>query len=320
MKSITEAQGLNGKRVIVRVDWSVPVQSGKVLNDYSIKRSLPTIEYLREAGAKVILLSHAEDKGDSLLPVFEHVKNFLPLTFGDSSDIVLYENLRLDDREENNSEEYARELAGMGDIFINEAFSVSHRRHASIVGLPKFLPSYIGFEFSDEVKNLSEAFHPPHPFLLILGGAKSETKLPLVEKFINIADHIFIGGAVAREASEMPFAKSSKVIFPIGDISALDSNDETLAMLEEKIINSSMVIWNGPLGKYEIGYREGTLSLAKIISKHSKKSIVGGGDTLAALTELDILDKFSFVSTGGGAMLEFLATETLPGIEVLNVE
>lgn len=312
MRSITDAENLGGKRVIVRVDWNVPLdyRSGQavVVDDFRIRKSLPTLEYLKNAGAKIIIASHLEPAGASLAPFGGYV----------SSDMKILGNLRNNPGEAANSPEFAAELASLADIYVNEAFSVSHREHASIVGVPKLLPSFAGLRFVEEVEELSKAFNPPHPFLLILGGAKLETKLSLVEKFLDIADSIFIGGVMAKTASESTFATNSKVIFPAGDIAALDSNEETLVMLKEKVKKSSLVIWNGPLGKYEDGYKKGTLSLAKIIAESGKESIVGGGDTLAAINELNILDKFSFVSTGGGAMLDFLATGTLPGIEALN--
>ena len=320
MKSIKEIGDVKGKRVLVRLDWSVPTQDGKVVSDYQIKKSFPTIEYLQKAGAKIILLSHAEKDEDSLLPIFKYVKKFLPLTFIESSDLVLLENLRRDKREKENSEEFSRKLADLGDVFINEAFPVSHRKHASVVGIPKFLPSFAGFQFLEEVKNLSTAFHPEHPFFFILGGAKPETKLPLIEKFMGIADYIFIGGTLAKSAKEMDLTGDSKIIFPVGDIAAPDINKDTLNLFEEKISQSKFIIWNGPLGDYEKGFKGGTLSLAKILADSGKRVIVGGGDTLTIIEELDILDKFSFVSTGGGAMLDFLAKGTLPGIEALNTE
>ena len=318
MKSILEAGNLNGKRVLVRVDWSVPTQDGKVLDDYQIKKSLPTIEYLRNAGAKIVLISHAEKDTDSLLPIFQHVKEYLPLTFIEPSNLVLLENLRQNSGEKENSEVFARTLADMGDIFVNEAFPVSHREHASLVGVPKLIPAYAGLWFAKEIEELSRAFNPPHPFLLILGGAKSETKIPLIEKFLNTADDIFVGGTLARAISEMPISKNPKIAFPVGDIAALDANKETLFLLEEKIKNSEFILWNGPLGNYEKGFKEGTLRLAKILANSGKQVVVGGGDTLAVIEELNILDKFSFVSTGGGAMLDFLAEGTLPGIEALK--
>ncbi len=340
MKLLTETGNLKGKRVLVRVDWSVPTQDGKAINDFQIRKSFPTIEYLRKAGAKITLISHAERDEDSLLDIFNHAKNFLPLTFIKPSNLVLLENLRRNKGEKENSEKFAKELAKHGDIFVNEAFPVSHRVHASVVSVPKLLPSFAGLQFALEVTTLSKAFYPKRPFLFILGGAKFDTKLPLLKKFINIADEIFVGGALANNffkeqgqdvgislVKEGDFGlsellKSGKIILPEDTIKVggkiLDIGFKTLETLKARIIASKQVLWNGPLGQYELGYKVATLELAKLIAEFGHESIVGGGDTISALEELNIVDKFTFVSTGGGAMLDFLASGTLPGIDALK--
>ena len=330
MKSILEAGDLKGKKVLVRVDWNVPIEDGKVVDDFRIKKSLPTLEYLKGAGAKVVIATHLEpeDTDTKLL------QTYVP------KGVRLLENLRANPGEESNSKEFARKLASQIDIYVNEAFSVSHRRHASIVGVPLYLPSYIGLQFALEIKELSKAFYPKKPFLLILGGAKFDTKLPLLKKFIHIADYIFVGGALANNffkeqgvdighslASEGNFGlkellNTGKIILPedtiIKDGKILDAGPRTMENLKSIISASKLVLWNGPLGGYENGYKVATLALAKIISESSCESIIGGGDTIASIKELDLFDKFSFVSTGGGAMLDFLATGTLPGIEALK--
>ena len=312
MKSIREAVDLKDKRVFVRVDWNVPneLHSGQavVTDDFRINKSLPTLEYLKGAGAKVTIATHLESVGSSV----DFLNEYAP------EGIEFLGNLRDNPGEKANSPEFAKELASGFDIYVNEAFSVSHREHASIVGVPLFLPSFAGIQFMEEVNHLSKAFDPPHPFLFILGGAKFETKLPLVEKFLNIADHIFIAGANAKPASKTLLRDNPKIIFSHGDIEALDADHETLESLKSQIENSNFILWNGPLGKYEDGLKEGTLALTKILAESGKPTIVGGGDTLAAIRELNLFDKFAFVSTGGGAMLDFLATGTLPGIEALR--
>lgn len=343
MKSIHEAKNLKGKRVLVRVDWSVPTHNGRVINDYQIRASFPTIHYLREAGAKIVLLSHAEkgeSDNESLLPIFEYVRDLLPLTFIETSDLMLMENVRQNPGEKENSKEFAKELSKLGDIFVNEAFSESHREYASIVGVPEYLPSYAGLRLELEVKELSKAFYPKRPFLFIIGGAKFDTKLPLLKKFTDIADYVFVGGALANnffkeqgkeigkslikdgEYGLAKLLKSGKIILPEDVIEdggrILDAGAITMEKLKDKIANSRLVLWNGPLGLYEIGYKVATLQLAKMISELAHESIIGGGDTLAAIKELNIQDKFSFVSTGGGAMITFLAKGTLPGIEALS--
>ena len=298
MRSITEAGDLSGKRVLVRVDWS----DG---DDFRIQATKPTLDFLSQSGAKIILATHIDEGARDL-------EQFVP------AGAQLLSNLRENAGEEANSEDFAKELASQADIYVNEAFSVSHREHASIVGVPKFLPSYAGLRFLEEVENLSKAFNPTHPFLLLLGGAKIETKLPLVEKFSKIADTIFVGGAMAVKAAEMGLQENYGVMFPTGDLAALDANEETLRILRAKIIEARFIVWNGPLGKYEAGYTKYTNELAQAIAEAEAETIVGGGDTLSAIQSLNILDKFSFVSTGGGAMLEFLAKGTLPGVIALE--
>ncbi|MEX0919196.1 MAG: phosphoglycerate kinase, partial [Parcubacteria group bacterium] len=308
MKSVREIENLDGKRVLVRVDWNVPIVDGVVADDFRIKKSMPTLEFLKNAGAKVIIATHFSGDESS----FSLLNQYVPLG------AELLSNLRQDSGEEENNESFAKSLVEKADVYVNEAFSVSHREHASIVGVPKFLPSYAGLLFVQEVSELSKVFKPSHPFLFILGGAKFETKLPLVEKFLEIADTIFIGGLLAGSAVKTSLKEKEKIVFPHGDIDALDVDDETISMLEEKINTASFILWNGPLGNYENGYKNGTLALASLIADSGKTSVVGGGDTLATIKELGIEDKFTFVSTGGGAMLDFLATGTLPGIEALN--
>lgn len=306
MKSISEAKDLKGKRVLVRVDWNVPISESKVRDDFKIKKTFPTIEFLKSAEAEIILATHLETgKIEDLIQYVPEGAELLP-------------NLRENPGEEENSEKFAIELASKADIYVNEAFAVSHRNHASIVGVPKLIPGYAGINFSQEVSELSKAFSPAHPFLFILGGAKIETKMPLIEKFLNIADDIFVAGLIAKPFSETTLGKQPKISYPHGDITALDIDDETIENLKVKIRNANFILWNGPVGKYENELKKGTLEIAKMIAESGKTSIVGGGDTLAAIQELGLLDKFTFVSTGGGAMLDFLANGTLPGIIALK--
>lgn len=308
MKSILEAGDLKGKKVLVRVDWSVPMKDGKVMDDFQIKATLPTLTYLQQAGAEVMVATHLESLDDSIEPL----KAYLP------TGMTLLPNLRENVGEEANDQGFAQSLASLAEIYVNDAFAVSHREHASIVGVSKLLPSFIGLRFEEEIKALTKAFTPSHPFLLLLGGAKIENKLPLVEKFSTLADSIFIGGAMAVKAHEMNLDQNPKVFLPTGDLAALDANSETLEILKNKINEANFIIWNGPLGKYEDGYTKYTAELAQALANSGKEVIVGGGDTLVFVQSQNLLDKFSFVSTGGGAMLAFLATGTLPGIEALK--
>ena len=278
MKSIQEANIIEGTRVLVRVDWNVPVKDGAVLDNSRIEASVKTINYILERSGKAIILSHLGDGADSLEVVAKEAEKFFPntqvrfvrdpwncsspdckksLEYLNNGGVAIVENLRFW-AEKENDQNFAKKLADLGDIYVNEAFPVSHRAHTSVVALPKLLPHYAGFRFLEEFENLSLAFKPEHPFFFILGGAKFETKLPLVQKFLKIADDIFIGGANALPASGGSFADNSKIIFPVGDIAALDANAETLEVLKLKIENCKFILWNGPLGNYEKGFVAGT--------------------------------------------------------------
>lgn len=373
MKYLREIKELAGVKVLVRLDLNVPVYNGKVVDDFRIRKILPTIAYLQEKKARIILMSHIETPKDkpSLVPVAEHlktlgvqcvfVKNYknalVSIEKLDPGDIVLLENLREYEGEKKNDKNFAKELASFGDIYVNDAFAVSHRKHASVCAITEFIPSYAGLLFEQELKHLSTAFTPDHPFLFVLAGAKFETKLPLIEKFIKIADQIFVGGALANnffkeQGKEIGksmvspdnfnlsrFLDDPKLLLPIdtvvvdgktetkkvgqikSDEMMYDAGPETLALLGQAINNAKYILWNGPLGAYEQGFKQPTLELAKMIAQATEngaKSVIGGGDTLATVAELQIEDKFTFVSTGGGAMLDYLAEGKLPGIEALG--
>ncbi len=368
-RSLNDIGDIEGKRIIVRLDFNIPIQDGKVGDDYRIKKSQQTIDFLREKKAKIIIISHIESEESTLKPVYEYLKNIYPIIFCEDciesgeehiknlkeGEILLFENLRLYDGEKKNDQEFSKKIAAFGDFYVNDAFSVSHRKHASVVGIPKFLKGYMGFQFQAEVENLSKVFNPEHPFLFILGGAKFDTKLPLVEKFLPIVDSLYIAGALSNDfykakgleiglslVSETPpnishLLDNPKVIIPpdaivhgdrgdatkaaeaIGkDEKILDAGPETINQLAKLCSQAKIILWNGPLGNYEGGYKEQTLKLAKIIAESEAASYIGGGDTLAAIAELKLENKFTFISTGGGAMLDFLAQGTLPGIEALK--
>ncbi len=354
MKNITELADLKDVRVLVRLDLNVSIdQSGHVVDDFRIRKSLPTINYLREKGARLILISHIETKDKPTLePVAKHFKKLgvdcffeknYKKVLASKEDIILLENLREHEGEKKNDKKFARELASLADIYVNEAFSVSHREHASVCAITEFIPSYAGFQFDSEVMELAKVFTPEHPFIFILGGAKFETKLPLVDKFIDIADKVFIGGALANDffraqghdigdslvSNPAPdlskFLNNSKLMLPFDHVlkgtAIMDAGMKTVEVLRKEVEKAKFILWNGPVGAYEGGYRVATLEIAEMIAEATSKgakSFVGGGDTLATIAELKLEDSFTFVSTGGGAMLDYLAKGTLPGIEALK--
>lgn len=377
--TVSEAgeSAFRGKRVLLRLDLNVTLSDeGTVEDDFRIQKILPTIRFFREAGARTILLSHiGRGKDDSLLPVFDYLGSKVPLSFAPDlseatvvqsiqtlkdGDVLLLENLRRNDGEENNDIVFAERFAQFADCYVNDAFATSHRKHASIVSLPKLLPAYAGPLFESEIAHLSTVFHPPKPFLFILGGAKFETKLPLIERFIKSADTCFIGGALAHPfflekgyalgASLLPNARqniaplfaSENLLLPL-DVSGIDANGalftkkpielstgdrildagpETLQVLKEKIHEARFVLWNGPIGDYLIpGFGKGTETVVHLLAERHFKDgelVVGGGDTAAVISHLRKEKEFPFISTGGGAMLEYLAMGTLPGIEALK--
>jgi len=368
LKTIEGIKDLKGKRVLLRLDLNVPIENGMVKDDFRIKKSLKTYEYLKENGAKIIIISHIGSGGEmSLAPIARYLKvPLLELKIDaelnkkidemNDGEAIMLENLRKDPREILNENSFSKELASIADIYVNEAFSVSHRKHCSIAGVVEYIPSYYGFLFADEVKNLSMAFKPEHPFIFILGGAKFETKLSLVNKFLDIADKIFICGALAnsfykeagyetgkslvdvKNLNLNEIQKNPKIVLPedvvvetesgeriVKDFTSLqkkeriiDAGPAYLEKIKEAVGSSKFILWNGPIGIFEIGQGETTKEVAKIISESKAKSIIGGGDTLAAIEEMGILDEFTFVSTGGGAMLDFLAYGTLHGIEAMK--
>lgn len=309
MKSITEINNFEGKRVFVRVDWNLPED----MDTSRIEASLETINYIKNNRGIPVIASHYGRGGESIEPVINLAKEKFP-ELGEGVEFM--ENLRQDPREESNDTEFAKHLAAQAEFYVNEAFSASHREHASIVGIPKLLPSFAGINFIKEVESLSKAFNPPHPFLLILGGAKFETKLPLINKFLGLADEIFIGGAMKIHQSLAP--KSEKITFSPDSAEALDASAETLAVIKSKVIKSKFILWNGPLGQFETGHDWGTKELMKIINESGVEAIIGGGDTEDVIDKIKITNLNIHICLSGGAMLDFLANSTLPGIIALG--
>lgn len=369
-KTLRDIESLGGKRVLLRADLNVPVKEGVVTNNYRIKKALPTIEYLRSRGAKVIIVSHlGRDPDESLKPVYEAMLaltelSFVPKLLGQevndaistmqNGEVLLLENLRSDVREQDNDPEFARSLAELADVYVNEAFSASHREHASIVGVPQYIPGFAGLQFEQEVEQLSKALMPESPSLCILGGAKFETKEPFIKAVLARYDKVFLGGALANDAFAAqnlpvgmslvsdhpeglaPLLENEKIMLPVdvtvngpagpyvrrpddvqSDEAILDAGPETVTELGRFIMRAKIILWNGPVGNFENGFSMQTESIARLVADSTAESYVGGGDTEAAIDKLGIAEHFTFVSTGGGAMLDFLVDGKLPGIDAL---
>lgn len=371
--SVKELKNIKGKRVIVRGSLNVPLHKGKVADDFRLRRMLPTLTYLEKKGAKIILIGHiGRDPKETLKPVADHLNKKLGKTVGfapkiydgsleervetlGNGQILMLENLRRFPGETNGSKAYAKHLASFGDIYVNDCFADSHRKHASITEIPKMLPHYAGLLFLEEVNHLEKALKPKSPFLFIIGGAKFETKVPLLRKFSHLADHVFVGGAIAHDlfhaigveigkslvGKPVPYAKtlaSKKNVFLPDDVVAvnqgkkfvrtkeeikksdtiMDAGPKTIHNLKKEVKKAKFILWNGPLGFYEKGFDKASKDLLKAIGKTNAFSIIGGGDTTALVSKMKMEDAFTFVSTGGGAMLDFLQDGSLPGISALQ--
>ena len=326
MKTLTDL-GVYGQSVLVRVDFNVlPFKA----HELRIEETLPTLEYLLRRRAKVFLLTHLETndgKIPSNLVLWEYLrKRYFPrLKFEEKilapGEISLLENLRKNPGEKKADKNFAKKLAALGELYVNEAFSVSHRRHASIVLLPRLLDAGCGFLFEREIKNLSRVFKPPHPFTLILGGGKVETKLPLLKSLLPRLDFVLLGGVLLNiyvfQKKPLP---SRKIILPREILHsgprALDVGGASFPEWEKVIRKSKLVVWNGPLGHIEKGFTSGTKRLVSILRKTKGEVLIGGGDTLDFLPRK--LPRNIFVSTAGGAMLDYLIHKTLPGLEALK--
>jgi len=312
------------KRVLVRADFNVPLsEQGEILDDFRIKETLPTIHYLLENGAKVVLMSHLGNPGGKFVkelkldPVTQRLTELL------GQKIVLLENLRFNPGEENNDEGFARELARNGDIYINDAFGVCHRKHASVVGVPKFLPSGAGFLLEKEIKTLTKlSENPQKPLVAIIGGAKLETKVGVIDKISEKADFVLVSGLIGKGVvgQKIKLKHPEKVIFPVDETGGgKDIGPETVKLFSAKIAQAKTIFWNGPFGKIENEeFAKGTEAIARAIAGSEAFSVVGGGETVEFVTKLKLVESFSHVSSGGGAMLSFLSGEKLPGLEALK--
>ncbi len=338
LRSIEEV-GVKDKRVIVRVDWNVTQGKAlQIVDDTRIVRTLPTIKLLLSNGARqIILISHlgkAEERR-SLTPIAKYaerllgeqivLKRTIPLCRDDiQSRILMLENVRWWEGEDTNEPEFASELATLGEIYVNEAFGECHRESASIVGITRYLPSYGGLWLEEEVSTILRVRNSPErPLVIVMGGAKVADKLSLLNQLAERADTILVGGKIANEfiANGIQLAGSANVITPVEGVDILDIGVETRRRFAEEISRAKTIVWNGPMGKVEeSAYRAGTEAIFEAITANeSAYTLVGGGDTLAAIGKEEQISRIDHVSTGGGAMLALLEKGTLPGIQMLEL-
>ncbi len=383
---------LKDKKVLVRVDFNVPLKDGVITNDNRIVAALPTIKYIIEQGGKAILFSHLgrvkteEDKaGKSLKPVADRLGELLgkPVTFVPETrgkvledainnlkdgDVLVFENTRFEDidgkKESGNDPELGKYWASLGDVFVNDAFGTAHRAHASNVGIASNLPSAAGFLMEKEIKFIGDAVDTPkRPFIAILGGAKVSDKIGVIENLISKADKILIGGGMTYtfyaakgiaignslvEADKVELAKSlvekagDKLVLPIDSITAkefsndvpteihegavpdgqmgLDIGPASIELFTKELAGAKTVVWNGPMGVFEMSnFAKGTIGVCEAIANlKDATTVIGGGDSAAAAIQLGFADKFTHISTGGGASLEYLEGKTLPGVESIS--
>ncbi|SHK21934.1 phosphoglycerate kinase [Anaerobranca californiensis DSM 14826] len=379
-----------GKRVFVRVDFNVPMADGEITDDTRIRAALPTINYLIEKGAKVILASHlGRPKGEfnpkySLKKVGEKLSGYLnkevkvtETVVGDdvkeaiaamnNGDVILLENVRFMAGEEKNDLELAKQMADLADIFVNDAFGAAHRAHSSTAGIAQFLPAVAGFLMEKEIQMLGNAVdNPERPFVAIIGGAKVSDKIGVIENLLNKVDTLIIGGGMAntflkaqgyelgkslveedkielaKELLEKAIAKKVELLLPVdlvvadkfdpnadskvvaidqipADWMALDIGPKTVQLFADRIAGAKTVVWNGPMGVFEMdAFAKGTEGVAKALADSNGITIVGGGDSAAAVEKVGLADKMSHISTGGGASLEYLEGKVLPGVECLK--
>ncbi len=372
-RTLKDMPDVSGKKVLVRSELNTPIENGAVADDYRIEKALPTLEWLKERGAKVIVVAHLGRKPeDTLEPVYEVLKHKLPNTkfvkdvVGDmakeavseleNGEVLLLENVRSNPGEKENNEEFAHKLAELADYYVDDAFGATHRVHASIVGVPAVITGFAGLLLERELKELEEGLNPSHPSLFILGGAKFDTKEPLLEAILNRYDTIFVGGALANDFLKaegfnvgkslvsdsssdkvVELLSSGRIMLPVDVVverdgvvltksadsltqedKIVDVGPESVTELGVRIAHAKFILWNGPLGFYEGGFVNSTKSVAELVADADGRSVIGGGDTVASIKELSLEDKMDFISTGGGAMLDYLVDGILPGVEALK--
>lgn len=332
MISIKNAS-LKNKNVLLRVDWNVPMKAGKILDDFRIRQTLPTIKYLLQKGANSIrVVTHLGrpagkgfEKEYSLAPVIER---FQRLFHADKSKIEILENIRFDEREEKNAQSLAKELSQGIDLFVQDGLAVCHRRHASVYGVTKILPAYAGLLLEKEAERLTYLRdHPRQPFVVLIGGAKAEDKAPVIDALLKKAKHILVGGQTALEimkSDKYDYYQRHNIIFPLDgkkDSSGKirDISDKTIERFSEILAEAKTIFWAGAMGMFEdYRFAKGTEKIAQFLANSKASTFVAGGDTVEKINQMRLAEKFTFLSTGGSASLQLIAGEKLPGVEVLG--
>lgn len=349
MRSIEEGVDFANKKVLVRVDFNVEMNNiGEVQEHFRFNIVKKTLDYILSfPGARVAMLTHfgrpdgkknAEESVKRLVKTAELSLGrkvvFLDDCLGEAipqalmnleeGAVILLENVRFYSGEELNDARFAQRLAAPFDIFVNDAFSVCHRAHASVDMITKYLPSYAGLRILEEVEQLDKArFSPVRPAIAIIGGAKIETKLPLIRAFESSYDCVLVGGKIANEAIDEGLEFSEKVLLPqdFDSPMRLDIGPNTIAYYTQILAKAKTIIWNGPMGKFEEKpYDIGTYAILDAIIRSEAFVVIGGGESLAIIEHADLIEKIGFVSSGGGAMLEYMSGKTLPGLKALEIE
>lgn len=344
---------LSNKKVLLRIDLDVPIKDDQIVEAFRIEKQKPMIDYLISKGARVVMISHNSsiDSFGSIIPQIEKILGYQINFVEDldnrdaiNSNLTLLDNVRRWPEEKENDKEFAKKLAQGNDLYINNCFAVSHRAYSSVSAIAEFLPSYPGFLVQEEISQLEKiTASPKEGKVIIMGGAKAQTKVPVVKNFLNKSEAILVGGVIAndilkergvdidgsvadensKELLEGLDINDKRLILPEDFHSLngkiLDIGPKSIASFSELIGRAKMIIWNGPMGRFEDdNYSLGTNSIAKAIVSSGGLKVIGGGDTITAVNKIGLLDKFDFVSTGGGAMLAFLAGDKLPGLEALG--
>ncbi|MEI7621805.1 MAG: phosphoglycerate kinase [Candidatus Moraniibacteriota bacterium] len=345
IKKIQDGE-FEGKRVLVRADFNVGIVGGKIQEKFKLQACKETVDFLAsKAGTKIAVTSHlgrpdgkpnAEFSLVQLQGELEKILSKKIIFMADcvggeifealeklgEGEILLLENVRFHGGEESNDLGFAKQLSENFEVFVNDAFSVCHRDQASVTGVTKFLPSFAGFWLQKEIANLDKVLNEPEfPATAIIGGAKIETKLELIKLFEKLYSNVLVGGKIANEALDQEISFSGKVVLPIDFApDRLDIGVQTIAKFKDIIKESKMIVWNGPMGKFEQApYDRATREILQAVIESGAYTLIGGGESVQVLEENGLMNKVSFVSTGGGAMLEYLSGNEMPGITALRI-